>query len=226
MTHFLARLVERARGTGPRVEPIVAPRFAPSPFAEIASEVEPFPRSPEIASKVEVSPLARPETRGPETPVKASEPFVRGEKTPAGTPKAAELIESAAQAVPEPLLVTSHPPDNEVARPPADARENGRPGRDGLLAVQLIPQVVRQGNPTHQRRATFRSSVRPDRSGESLAEGKEPASNDRPIARVTIGRIEVRAEPAPAPPPRKTTPHSVPKLTLDAYLKARKEGAR
>ena len=40
MSHFLARLVERARGTAPRVEPIVAPRFAPTPIVEIASEVE------------------------------------------------------------------------------------------------------------------------------------------------------------------------------------------
>ena len=40
MSHFLARLVERARGTAPRVEPLVVPRFAPTPIAEIASEVE------------------------------------------------------------------------------------------------------------------------------------------------------------------------------------------
>src|SRR4029077_649349 len=40
MKHFLARLVERARGTAPRVEPVVAPRFAPTPIVEIASEVE------------------------------------------------------------------------------------------------------------------------------------------------------------------------------------------
>ena len=40
MSHFLARLVERARGTAARVEPIVAPRFAPTPIVEIASEVE------------------------------------------------------------------------------------------------------------------------------------------------------------------------------------------
>jgi hypothetical protein len=224
MTHFLGRLVERARGTAARAEPIVAPRFAPPPITEIASEVEASPRGSEIASEVEVSPLARPETRGPETPVKTSEPFVRREKTPAGTPKA-ELIESAVPAVPETLLVTSHRPDNEVAQPPADTRENGRLRRDVLPPVQLIPRVVRQGNPNHQRRAPFRSSVRPDLSGDSSAEGKEPV-NDRPIVRVTIGRIEVRAEPAPATPPRKTAPHSVPKLTLDAYLKSRKEGAR
>jgi hypothetical protein len=38
MTHFLARLVERARGTAPRVEPILVPRFAPAPVVEISSE--------------------------------------------------------------------------------------------------------------------------------------------------------------------------------------------
>ena len=40
MSHFLARLVERARGTALRVEPLVTPRFAPTPIVEIASEVE------------------------------------------------------------------------------------------------------------------------------------------------------------------------------------------
>ena len=46
MSHFLARLVERARGTAARVEPIVAPRFAPTAIVEIASEVEtPPPRT-------------------------------------------------------------------------------------------------------------------------------------------------------------------------------------
>src|SRR5262249_33096337 len=40
MSNFLARLVKRARGTAPRVEPVVAPRFAPTPIVEIASEVE------------------------------------------------------------------------------------------------------------------------------------------------------------------------------------------
>ena len=43
MTHFLGRLVERARGTAPRVEPIVAPRFAPAPMAEIATAIETSP---------------------------------------------------------------------------------------------------------------------------------------------------------------------------------------
>jgi hypothetical protein len=46
-----------------------------------------------------------------------------------------------------------------------------------------------------------------------------------PIVRVTIGRIDVRAT-APAVPSRKSSTRSEPKLTLDAYLKSRKEGTR
>jgi len=40
MSHFLARLVERARGSAARVEPLLTPRFAPTPIVEIASELE------------------------------------------------------------------------------------------------------------------------------------------------------------------------------------------
>jgi hypothetical protein len=43
---------------------------------------------------------------------------------------------------------------------------------------------------------------------------------------VTIGRIDVRATPAPASPLRKPATAAKPVLDLDAYLKARKEGAR
>ena len=46
-----------------------------------------------------------------------------------------------------------------------------------------------------------------------------------PIVRVTIGRIDVRATP-PAAPSRKSSTRSEPKLTLDAYLKSRREGTR
>jgi hypothetical protein len=45
------------------------------------------------------------------------------------------------------------------------------------------------------------------------------------IVRVTIGRIDVRAT-TPAVPSRKSSPRSEPKLTLDAYLKSRREGTR
>jgi hypothetical protein len=48
-----------------------------------------------------------------------------------------------------------------------------------------------------------------------------------PIVRVTIGRIEVRAEIAtPAAAPPAAQPVRAPTLTLDEYLKQRQEGKR
>src|SRR5262245_5944129 len=43
MSHFLARLVDRARGTAPRVEPLVKPRFAPAPIFEVGPDAEGLP---------------------------------------------------------------------------------------------------------------------------------------------------------------------------------------
>jgi hypothetical protein len=52
------------------------------------------------------------------------------------------------------------------------------------------------------------------------------SGGERPIVRVTIGRIDVHATPAPAAPARKTPKENPPRLTLDAYLKGRREGMR
>jgi hypothetical protein len=76
MSHFLARLVERARGTAARVEPIVAPRFAPTAIVEIASEVEtPRPERGDQQPTVEEksSPRAVPHQ---EAPAKKAEPKI------------------------------------------------------------------------------------------------------------------------------------------------------
>jgi hypothetical protein len=51
------------------------------------------------------------------------------------------------------------------------------------------------------------------------------SSEQPPSVRITIGRIDVRATP-PAAPSRKSLARSEPKLTLDAYLKSRREGER
>jgi hypothetical protein len=50
------------------------------------------------------------------------------------------------------------------------------------------------------------------------------ASSTQPTIHVSIGRVEVRATPPPAAPVRK--PSSRPTLSLDDYLRGRKEGSR
>ena len=93
MTHFLGRLVERARGTAPRVEPIIAPRFAPTPSAETATEVEPAPIAG-IVTATESAPPARREARAPEATKPAGRASVRQEKVEAQQPSQGGLHHS------------------------------------------------------------------------------------------------------------------------------------
>jgi len=53
--------------------------------------------------------------------------------------------------------------------------------------------------------------------GAAKAPPAEPAA---PVIRVTIGRVDVRAVSAPAPPPRRQAPTG-PKLSLEEYLRSR-----
>ncbi len=220
MTHFLARLVERARGTAPRVEPIVAPRFAPAPTTEVATEFE-APAS--VASRPdEMAQRNKP----------AADKLVRQENKP----HRAEESRHGGRAAPEPenLLVPKAilvaPSQTSVVRrlDPEDVifppRSNG--ARPKQSAAQATP--TRPGSPppaTTGRREVVAGGVDPGHIERLRISPNEPA-NERPIVRVTIGRIDVRAAPAPSAPARKPAPRSEPKLTLDAYLKSRQEGAR
>ncbi len=198
MTHFLARLIERARGSAPQVEPLIAPRFAPAPVTEIATEVE-APAHPvvrqEIASR-----------RGEEIPPE--------EKIAPG-PEQLLVPQETVEARPSPAIVRRIGPE-EIA-PPAKGHGAGSTMRPGSLRPATRNAVaggVDPGTPSAVR-APHRA---PTRSNESHIEP--------PIVRVTIGRIDVRAAPPSAPPARKSSPRSQPKLTLDRYLQSRKEECR
>ncbi|MGB8340819.1 MAG: hypothetical protein WCE51_04450 [Chthoniobacterales bacterium] len=211
MTHFLARLVDRARGSAPRVEPIVAPHFAPAPVAEIASEHE-TPQETKATSGTREA-LVR------EEELATDRPRLRKEK-PAS--RETEERQETVEAAPQTLLVPLERTDGDEVLPRPDRTRGSE-----SLRSDALPHVRSATAPTIVRRAEHpgrSANLRPtDRLSVSP---NESAANEPPIVRVTIGRIEVRAEPAPAPAPRKISSRSEPKLTLDAYLKSRKEGAR
>ncbi len=224
MTHFLARLVERARGTAPRVEPIVAPRFAPAPVNETAPEGE-TPPVVRLAAG----------TSSPAPPVASR---VAGETTKSSVtlrpPRDAEAAPLSATDAPEaPLEIVR---ETLLVPPPAD-----RPAPDFSPVVRRTEIETGPDSLAQSDRARETGSARPRtaRPGPAIAAGprtfrglkQAPDSpnesrTEPPIVRVTIGRIEVRAAPAPSAPARKPAPRSEPKLTLDAYLKSRQEGAR
>jgi hypothetical protein len=195
MTHFLGRLIERARGIAPRVEPIVAPVFAPPAQAEIGAETE-----------VPTGQIAA-------TPV--STPVVRQER------------ESAA---------ISAPPQNSLGV----MRETLLLPREVLqkTSTPIVRRNLtgsRQMAPDQSETPLLPSRRRPDRrsarsenfpAAKKTSASPNESSFERPIVRVTIGRIEVHAPTAVAAPARKTRAQNPPRLTLDAYLKERKEGAR
>jgi hypothetical protein len=211
MSHFLERLVERARGTAARVEPLVTPWFAPTPIVEIASEVDASPRQwrdQQQGGKKVSSSRASIEKEAP------------AEQTGTGPKILREPDKSSLPSEPEKLLV---PPkivaaDSIVRRPPARDRpallvKNGAGKKESVTA----PPAKRPGSPT--------PATTTPRNFEDRFAAPNESPEQPPIVRVTIGRIDVRATP-PAAPSRKSSQRSEPKLTLDAYLKSRREGTR
>lgn len=218
MSHFLARLVERARGTAIRVESLVTPRFAPTPIVEIASEVEaPPPERRDQQPRVEEISSPRAVVQQ-EAPAKKAEPKILRE--PDKSPLPPEIV--APDPEPEKLLVPPKmvaPDSTVVVRRPQARDRRALLVKNGAVKKEPVAQPpakrLRSATPvTTALRNLERGSVTPNESPE-----------ERPIVRVTIGRIDVRATP-PAVPSRKSSAHSEPKLTLDAYLKSRREGTR
>lgn len=206
MSHYLARLVERTLGTIRRVEPIIAPLFAAAPLSEIGEEplAPARPTSPEVQLATAAKP-ARPAP--PEVPVATAAtlsppPLVRQETNSAAIFKLGQ--EDSTELVPEALLV----PPKQSPAPTVGQQEPPA----GITALPKRPAL-----PPQPQRSSF---VRQSRHQRPLL------ASEPPIVRVTIGQIDVRTTPAPAAPTRKTATPSGPKLTLDAYLQSRKEGAR
>jgi hypothetical protein len=211
MNHFLARLVERARGTARRVEPLVVPRFASTPVVEIASEVESSPlerRDQQPAVEEKSSPRVLVQQ---EAPAKKAGPDVLrlSEKSSLPEEPTKLLVPMEKSAVDSTAFVR---PSSSINRP-VPAVKNGMLRRNQFTASRSkSPQPE---TPLTTRHRTFeRDLLAPNESS------KQP-----PIVRVTIGRIDVRATPPTAPSPKSST-RSEPKLTLDAYLKSRREGRR
>jgi hypothetical protein len=210
MSHFLARLVERARGTAPRVEPLVTPWFSPTPIVEIASEVEtpPLERSDQ-RSTVEERSSSRAVVQQ-ETPAEKAEAKVRQSEKPS-LPQQPEklLVPVEMSAVNSTPFVRPSPSDDR----PVPTLKNGMVWRNSFTPSRS--KRPRPATPLTTRPRSFeRDLLTPNESSE------QP-----PIVRVTIGRIDVRATP-PTVPSRKSPARSEPKLTLDAYLKSRRESTR
>jgi hypothetical protein len=98
---------------------------------------------------------------------------------------------------------------------PAVADEDGG---DGLREVVTV--VERGGTASTPRREVRTPTVGTRVASAPAAEAREGAEEQRPVIRVTIGRIEVRAAPQPAAPAPAARKGWTPPVTpLDEYLK-------
>jgi hypothetical protein len=219
MSHFLARLVDRTRGTASRVEPIIASRFASAPFPELRESIDqrqqhsaqqgplvahPHPPKPSSTPRSEEDTSVGNDFRcaadsevversvDPRRPEEANKPLIQNHRIhKAVTPG------------------SSHPRDGSGIEDPLEPRAN------------LVSNRRRANRPAAESSLSPRSHQQTDASRRS-----DDTERTAPVVRVTIGRIEVRAGPGPVSPTRDVSRRPKPTLPLDAYLKERKEGAR
>jgi len=233
MTHFLARLVDRARGKAPRVKPVIASPLVPLRTTEVES-------GDELSESQERQTAAKPalatatefrledelrEAQDPEDLAKSKSGSARGPmktiESKQTAPSAKRRETRAAEIVHEPLLVPHvqrEMQDTLVTHSPLEPEANAQHAR--ITPIDKTSTRERQAVWTTRR---FLQVQRPRRPSDEAENRRAPdgAREQAPIVRVTIGRIEVRAvqQPAPAPKPAKPAP---PKLSLDEYLRGRK----
>jgi hypothetical protein len=227
MADFLTRLIERSRGASPRVEPLIAPMFAAGPevaardeAADAANEemnLAAAPKPQYQAPAPRVADVARrPDESPPATPPNPRES--NNEATIEIKPAWATAEETRSAQFDQTSLITPLPPTPESVLPQTQVApdEGAKPGltvladqswraKAGSLVVR--PQVARAGQA--ERRDAITSEA-----------AKVTSEASAPVIRVTIGRIDVRAVNAPAPPAQRATPPA-PKLSLEEYLRSR-----
>jgi hypothetical protein len=242
MSGYLERLGARALGLAQVAQPIVPPIFDPSlglgpgaaggmpvaapepaepvakperaeprydrPTASAAAVPDPGPRSIELARRDARAPAAW------ESPRAALDEYER-EHEHNGRAHDRGPWERAVETLPpagrEAAIVLAAP--QEGVRP--EAADERWPGPVPSVFSRVAPQLqqplsTRENHPTMEGR-------------------RDPAAATQgaPVIRVTIGRIDVRADfPAPAPARAATTPPRAPMLSLEDYLKQRREGKR
>ncbi|HEX9372853.1 MAG TPA: hypothetical protein VF897_17705 [Roseiflexaceae bacterium] len=136
---------------------------------------------------------------------------------PIAAPTAQARIASAAEtiaAVPTAASAFRHTDDPD----PAEQRRGAGPGSSGQ---------VRGAGANDQ-------PITPRREPPPQARSRPPGSTRRappipagpPTIRVTIGRVEVRTTPGPAPAPARRGGQTQPGLSLDEYLRSRNRGRR
>ncbi len=239
MSSYLTRLLERSRGLAPHIEPLIAPSHTPSndlsgeatePKSGVGLGPARNARSAaddSASDDVQRKMTAAPERTSPVSPEIRITERTRYRRSPAPPDfpgeEPSESGHSKEQSSPAPLRPEVHPLD--ISASGNDSPAGGalaieaEPGSGTRASQPLSPLPDRARIVVQPQVATRRPSPDSSRAVVNSASASEP-----PAIHVTIGRVEVRAITAPAPP-RSPAPPAPPKISLDEYLKQR-NGAR
>jgi hypothetical protein len=215
----------------PTIPPAQAPQSMPPPETSMP---EPRPRrtSPrhrqEAQGRLPLPQEAKPPTDAPtiETPELSVE--ARAEQQVILVPVSGERERPSYRAI---SSLMAAPQITASPEPQPDAEH---PTRSPILQPAITPARRRRGSPTSQDQPHVEAQVKAQVTtpASSLASTPATPANEveapvEPSIRVTIGRVEVRLVQPPAPakalPARNV---SSPALSLDDYLKQRREGRR
>jgi hypothetical protein len=231
MTSFLANLVERSLGSAPAVQPRLPWLF--EPVTQIEGEMHCSPTLAAtgiealkaVASNEEARPSSRQETAIPSAP-----PERETQAGPTLVAPAVPVVVPPANTERAPTLSSTEPKATSVVVAVSTATTRGKESASPVLEMSGESSTEAVPPPTlllpipasvaESVVAPAPTSAAPVVPNTSLAE-RAP----RPIIHVRIGRIDLRAVAAadpPKPPPAKPKPG----LSLEDYLKSRKEGER
>lgn len=249
MSDFLTRLIQRQTGTLPSVQPRPRSMFAPATdqlgFSIIHEPAMPESAHEEVRRQAPEGPSrvapTRPSTSAINAPLSTETPVGRIQAVPVvQTPDVAEPSPTATkvegraawdeatsrtQEPPiRPFLLPGAPVGSELNRRRAEDRPE-RPGRTEAATRPLMtppPPLVRSPRTRPSSALAAPPSLRP--AEQSSQRARADRMNEEPPVQVTIGRIEVTAQPTPAAPKRKAGSRP-PSMSLEDYL-ARRHGGR
>jgi hypothetical protein len=224
MSDFLGRLAARSLGVAPVAQPAVAPMFAPAGGGQ---RFEPVQESRDEIVAERVGDTKSPGQHPVVTRVESASHQKRGVSLEPPT----DSREMKPVTLPVPGSLDAFPVERErpvpVSRTVAQVQPQ-EPTRSGYTSV--VPTIQRPptaGAFVESPAMTLRAEQEPSPKLSSHTRMPAPeATSAAPVIRVSIGRVEVRAEfPAQAPRsvPRQSQP---PSLSIEEYARQRSEGKR
>jgi len=226
VSHYFGSLVDRALGIGPQVEPRLPSLYeakprgdsgssAPQEFSSFSAAAEPSVSSTPPTASAARGDLSQQNSRDASRVSESSQPWT----APRDFPRESRAGEAATK-----------PFSEQSSRPTAESHPDD-PSLTSSVAPKARPQAAPDSD-SHSR-GTIRPIVRnPISPSDPFARETQSArppevTADRPVVRVTIGRVEVRAVFAkPATPPPAPVAQLAPKLPLEEYLRRRNGPAR